>query len=332
MFLAILKCCIAICLASLLWAAPAHADVFKLGHMRLSGDIESGLYVLTITVPSKSISPSGIILPEGCRIEETRRAYSVQKTRYYYSFFCSGTLDGVIRTPWRLDGARFINELSPDEVGVQNLLPGPLGIDIPLGLTRLVPRQLTVLARTYVEDGIMHIWFGWDHLLFVLCLCFLLRGRQLIGMVTAFTVGHSLTLALSYFNMVTISIAPVESLIALSILLMARQALRAKPRQNVGSNLRTMLIIAAFGLLHGLGFASALSELGASDAEKWPALIFFNLGIEAGQIVFVGIIAMVIRVLQSGKFYDPVRTALLGSTGCLAGFWFIERLATLNAV
>lgn len=314
----------------MLWISQAEADVFKLGHMRLSGDTESGIYVLAVTVPRQSLSRSSIILPESCKLEESRRTDSGQAVSYFYTFFCPAALDGVIQTPWRLDGARFINELSPEQADVQNLRPGVLGIDIPLAQTRASPRDLGAIAYTYVYEGVMHIWFGWDHLLFVLCLCFLLRGRQLIAVVTAFTLGHSLTLALSYFDLVSVPIAPVESLIAFSILLMARQVLLSDPQDNAGASRQTFLIITAFGLLHGLGFASALSELGASDAEKLPALLFFNLGVEIGQIVFVGVMAIVLWALRSGGVFAQSRTVMLGGAGCVAGFWFVERLAGLN--
>ena len=332
MFLPILRVCLLLSLASALWITEVRADVFKLGHMRLSGDTDTGLYVLTATVPRQSLSRSGISLPEGCKLEDSRRTDSVQGVSYFYTFYCPEPPSGVIQTPWRLDGARFINELSPDPENVQSLRPGPLGIDVPLALAKPPPRDLATSASLYIYEGIVHIWFGWDHLLFVLCLCFLLSGRQLIAVITAFTLGHSLTLALSYFDLVAVPIAPVESLIAFSILLMARQVLLSKPHENTEAALQTFLIITAFGLLHGLGFASALSELGASDAEKWPALIFFNLGVEIGQIVFVGVMTVLIWALRSGGAFAQSRAAMLGGAGCVAGFWFVERLAALSAV
>ena len=332
MFALKLRISLGIIISCMLWTSPVLADVFMLGHIRFSGDRDAGLYVLSATIPRQSLSLTEIQVPDGCSIIEKRQVNRPQAVQFFYEISCTTPLLGAIKTPWRLDGARFTNDLALPDKTVWNLLPGPMGIDIPLTSTAPVIRSLPVLAKTYLAEGIVHIWIGWDHLLFVLCLCFLLRGRQLIGVITAFTLGHSLTLGLSYFDVLVLPLAPVESLIAFSIILMARQALLPAHKRGQKSAGHTLLVACIFGLLHGLGFASALSELGAATAEKWSALIFFNLGVEIGQIIFVVFLAAIFKVLRPGPIYAPVRTVALGFSGCVAGFWFFERLAAIGSI
>ncbi|TLU61875.1 HupE/UreJ family protein [Thalassotalea litorea] len=332
MFATILRGSAAYILTCLLWTGIVQADVFQLGHLRLSSAPGDGFYVLSATIPVSSFSGAGITLPQGCELKETKRADRSQSIRIFYNFYCSEPLQGTIRTPWRLDGARFVNDVSSQPKHIHNLIPGPAGIDIPLSNQSASLQTLSTLAITYLYEGIEHIWFGWDHLLFILCLCFLMRGRQLIAIITAFTLGHSLTLGLSYFNVLSVAVAPVESLIAFSIILMARQSLMAKGKQDLYWNWRIIFIIGAFGLLHGLGFASALAELSAAETQKWPTLIFFNLGVEVGQILFVMVFTVFQKVINLGKHYQRVRNGILMFTGCIAGYWFVERLVTITAL
>lgn len=183
---------------------------------------------------------------------------------------------------------------------------------------------------TYLRLGIEHILFGYDHLLFVFGLVLLVRGvRRLLVTATAFTVAHSITLAAAALGVVRLPVPPIEALIALSILFLAVEILRSRSRPDLVQGLRPASLAFAFGLLHGLGFASALTQIGLPQHEIPLSLLAFNLGVEIGQITFIlpllaaGLLAghlprtATARAFQTGVY-------LVGS---LAAFWTIQRIA-----
>jgi hydrogenase/urease accessory protein HupE len=176
-------------------------------------------------------------------------------------------------------------------------------------------------AARYLSLGIEHILLGWDHLAFVLALCLLATRRELVKLVSAFTLGHSVTLALAALGWLAIPAPPIEACIALSIVYVARQALlpRAALHHGVG-------IVLCFGLLHGLGFASALRESGIERGELLLGLLSFNLGVEIGQLGFV----LAFLLLAAG-LRQPLTRRLVPATafglGSLGIYWTLERIA-----
>ncbi len=175
----------------------------------------------------------------------------------------------------------------------------------------------------YMLLGIEHLLSGIDHVLFVLVLLYLVSGWvNLVKVVTSFTLAHSITLGLAAFNIVSVSQAPVEALIALSILILAAESLR-KERGLVSAN--PWMVAFIFGLLHGLGFAGALAEIGLPQSSTVLALFLFNVGIEVGQLVIVAIALLAAYLLQRVRF--PVRVAVLPLyiVGSVASYWFIDR-------
>jgi hydrogenase/urease accessory protein HupE len=191
---------------------------------------------------------------------------------------------------------------------------------------------LLAVAGAYVLHGIEHILFGFDHLLFVLALILIVRSRKvLLWTITAFTIAHSITLSLATLGVVHVPGPPVEATIALSILLLACEIVRLQ-RGQVSLTSRWPWIVAfSFGLLHGFGFASALTDIGLPQGDIPLALFAFNVGVEVGQLIFI---AAVLGVLAAARRFKPApiveRRALFASTyviGALAAFWFIERLA-----
>lgn len=197
---------------------------------------------------------------------------------------------------------------------------------------------LSVVAA-YVAHGFEHILAGYDHLLFVLALVLLLRSRKLSVLfwtVTAFTLAHSITLALAALGVVNVPGPPVEAAIALSILLLATEIRRS--RQGEPSlTLRYPWVVAfVFGLLHGLGFAGALTEVGLPPGDVPLALLSFNVGVELGQLAFIGVVLCLIAA-GSRASMPPIfpRYAYASATfaiGTLAAFWFIERVAAFAPV
>jgi hydrogenase/urease accessory protein HupE len=199
-----------------------------------------------------------------------------------------------------------------------------------------VPAEATRagVMRGYFTLGVEHILGGIDHLLFVAGLLLLARGfRPLLLAVTGFTLGHSLTLSLAALGYVRVPIPPTEAAIALSLLFLAREALRP-PEASLLRRL-PLLVSAAFGLLHGLGFAAALGEAGLPGREIAWALLFFNLGVEAGQLAFVvaalATVALAMRLLARARL-DIARIGRAGYTaaawliGIPAAFWLWQRM------
>ena len=183
-------------------------------------------------------------------------------------------------------------------------------------------------VRAYFGEGIKHIVFGWDHLLFVIGLCLLVRPRQVLGVATSFTLAHSLTLIAAALGVVSLPGRPVEILIAASILLLAVEVVRRWRGEDGLTARKPYLVSFGVGLIHGLGFAGALSELGLPTGQELLSLILFNIGVEAGQF------AVILLALGVGWLAVKAapRAARAGATlsvyaiGAVASYWMIERL------
>ena len=180
--------------------------------------------------------------------------------------------------------------------------------------------------------GVEHILLGVDHLLFVLGLLLLVTGRWLLfKTVTAFTVGHSASLALATFGFVSVPAPPLNAAIALSIVFLAAEIIRARRGERHLTARYPWIVAGAFGLLHGLGFATALTALGLPASAVPLALLLFNLGVEAGQILFV---AVVLAVLASWRVLEvrwPAWATPLPvyAMGIIAAVWFVGRVSAL---
>jgi hypothetical protein len=179
----------------------------------------------------------------------------------------------------------------------------------------------------YVRIGIEHIVFGFDHLLFVIGLLLLVRPAQLIQTATAFTVAHSITLALSALAGISLPGAPVEILIAMSIALLAAEALWKERGFFTLSHRKPWLIAFGFGLVHGFGFAGALAEIGLPRGAEAVSLFLFNIGVEIGQLLIIAAALTFAFVLTRMKLprLDVARTALAYCLGITGAYWAIER-------
>lgn len=194
-----------------------------------------------------------------------------------------------------------------------------------------IPEQATrvQLAVSYWQIGTIHILEGFDHLLFLLTLLLIVTGLwPLLKTVTAFTVAHSLTLALATLGIVNFPSAPTEAVISLSIMLLAVEAVRKSSGETTLSERFPWLIAFTFGLVHGLGFAGALSEIGVPQNEVPLALLMFNVGVETGQVMFV----VAVSVLLAGLHKLHSRSGLLMARttpyaiGGVAAFWTLQRI------
>lgn len=187
-------------------------------------------------------------------------------------------------------------------------------------------------AGGYFALGVEHILFGVDHLLFVFALVLIVRGvGLLVKTITAFTIAHSITLALATLGVVHVPPAPVEAVIALSIVFVAAEIVRSRRGECVLAERAPWLVAGLFGLLHGFGFAGALSEVGLPQNDIPLALLFFNVGVEAGQLAFVAVVLALTALLRRITLRLPRWAPLVPpyAVGSLAMFWVIERTAAI---
>ena len=220
--------------------------------------------------------------------------------------------DVVLRIQWA-DGTLTTGVLRS---GAEELVVPGIGAGVPLG---------TVLWR-YGALGVEHILAGTDHLAFVLGLLLLVRGwRRLVGTISAFTLAHTLTLGLAVLGVVRMPSAPVEAMIAVSIVLVAIEALRPSEAPPTLAHRMPWLVAFLFGLLHGLGFAGALAELGLPPDQVPAALLAFNGGVEVGQLAFVAV--MLGPVLLLRRLPRSVQAVPAYAIGTVAVAWALERIA-----
>ncbi len=185
---------------------------------------------------------------------------------------------------------------------------------------------------TYLKHGVEHILLGYDHLLFVLALMLIVRStRVLVWTITAFTLAHSITLALATLGVVHVPGPPVEATIALSILLLAAEILRVRQGQRSLAARWPWVVAFSFGLLHGFGFAGALTSIGLPKNDVPLALFAFNVGVEVGQLAFIAVVLGLLAVARRLPLPRPLTAHALPvasyAIGTLAAFWFVERLA-----
>jgi hydrogenase/urease accessory protein HupE len=327
-----IRALLALCLATLAWAAQA--DVFRPAYLELreAGDDrydvmwkvpaqgESRLAV-QVVFPADTVSlsePQGLF-SGGAFVERWRvhRPDGLAGQTLHIDGIAAGVTDVIVRIE-RQDGTSQVERLPPER-------------------TEFMVKPATgkaEVAWSYLVLGIEHILVGIDHLLFVLALVLLVHGvRRLVATVTAFTVAHSLTLAAASLGFVHVPGPPVEALIALSIVFVAAEIVHAR-QGRPGLTQRWPWVVAfSFGLLHGLGFAGALAEVGLPPLSIPTALLFFNVGVEIGQLLFIG---AVLAVLAAGRaaarrlawtapawLWRVVPYAI----GGLASFWVVERVA-----
>jgi hypothetical protein len=194
-----------------------------------------------------------------------------------------------------------------------------------------IPLQASKLkvAGDYWLMGTIHILEGADHLLFVLALMLIVSGfKPLVKAVTAFTVAHSITLALATLDVIQVAPAPTEAIIALSILFLAVEIMHSRQGKFSLTEQHPWVVAFIFGLFHGLGFAGALSEIGLPQQEIPLALLMFNIGVETGQLIFIAVVLSLFALLRRLPVTLPQGAwrLLPYSIGSIAAFWVIQRV------
>jgi hypothetical protein len=316
-------------LACLLCAPLAHShDIDVTGVARIFLDeAPEGVYQLSIAdqqvPPLYSIER---ILPKRC--------LALPPSRYSYRFYCQPILntDDSLIFPWNFQGVVVVANLQ-DGNNISAYFPSKGGqIEVPLAELKAGAASISSLAARYLVLGAEHILFGIDHLLFIAGLLLLLRGvRVLIQTVTAFTVAHSITLAAAVLGVFPVPAPPIEALIALSIAFLAREIIMGYRGRKSLAHTKPWLMAFGFGLIHGFGFAGALGELGLAPKDIPLALLFFNLGVEAGQVAFILALAVVIGLLSrlQKPLLKPLEIISAYALGGIALYWFTDRLPSL---
>jgi hydrogenase/urease accessory protein HupE len=313
---------------------PTRADEFKPGYLQLT-QLDRETYDVLWKIPAideattlkvKPQFPGGTELLTAVR-STFSRGITVQRWR--------------VRVPNGLDGKAIIfSQLSETRIDVLARLvrlDGTVQLErvLPVGarfVVRPSPGRLEVV-RTYTVLGIEHILTGFDHLLYVLAMLILVSSwRRIVVTMSAFTATHSLTLAAAALGWVHVPQPPVEACIALSILFVAREIVQVH-RGRPGITARWPWAVSfTFGLMHGFGFAGALAEVGLPQSSIPVALLFFNVGVEIGQLMFVGAVLAVMavgwRAGQRLRFSPPAWLWRIApyAIGALASFWLVERV------
>lgn len=325
----ILVCCFSF-LFLLLLSCPSIAHEIRPAYLEITqNESPSTEYQITWKIPlvgdkAPRITPT---FPDGFQLTQTSDNFlSDAYIRYY-----TGTYDSPLNgQKISIEGL----EMTLVDVLVQINLANHTSYSLllqPDEAQAIIPIEPSVweVVKLYVLLGIEHILWGIDHLLFVLCLLLLVQSLGvLVKTVTAFTIAHSITLALASMNWVQIPQAPVEAVIALSIVFLAREYLQFREGKNSLTVQYPWLVAFVFGLLHGFGFAGALSEIGFPQQNIPLALFTFNLGVEVGQLLFIGVCLMVLAIWRKINIVLPKWTYKIVpyAIGTLAVFWLIERV------
>ena len=322
----LLRLCLS--LLALLAALPAQADELRPGYLELT-QLDAQQWKLVWKAPVLG----GL----------------ATRTRPAFPAFCQQTAPSA-----RVEGAVLVAEsrltctqpLAGSKVGLAGMdaaftdaLLRVAPLDRPVQTTRLTQQNAMVtvatvpdgweVARSYFVLGVEHILTGYDHLLFVIALVLLLGDLgPVVKAATAFTVAHSLTLIASTLGFVGLAQAPVEALIALSIVFLAVEIVKQQPGAPSLTERVPWVVAFLFGLLHGFGFAGALREIGLPESDVPTALLTFNLGVEAGQLVIIAAMLVGLALLRRYRvaMLRPTILTAAYAIGTTASFWFIGRL------
>jgi len=315
----------------LTWAATIRADVFRPAYLELR-QTSAETYDVMWKVPAQGETlrlAIHVVFPEG--------TVNLSKPRGHF------TGDGFVeRWTIRREGGLANGQVRIDGLPgtITDVLARVEREDGTTQVARLLPEQATFVveppahatgvARTYLVLGVHHILVGIDHLLYILAMLFLVKGwRRIVATMSAFTATHSLTLSAAALGWVHVPQPPVEACIALSIVFVAREIVQAR-RGRSGITARWPWVVSfTFGLMHGFGFAGALAQVGLPSRAIPVALLFFNAGVEIGQLLFVaGVLGLMTVLTKAPKTWPRWAEALPPyAIGSVAMFWVFQRLA-----
>lgn len=307
-----------------LWAAPAAAHETAMGVLELR-EVRPGSYVARWTLaPTMGADRVRMVFPPHCAWRPPSLECGAQ-----------GLVGRVTVDNLGADMSAVLVRVRPmaGEVRSYTLTTGSPVVSV-LGGAAPTWGTWRELGVTYANIGIDHILLGFDHLLFVLGLIWLVPGGwRLAKTITAFTVGHSISLAAAAYGVVGVPERPLNACIALSIVFLAVEIVNKQRGQDGLTARYPWAVAGGFGLVHGIGFASALSNLGIERELLFPALLAFNVGVEVGQLAFVGVVLALFWAHRQLGAAGPRWTALAPAyaIGAVSMFWFLGRMARIVA-
>ncbi|WP_298853092.1 HupE/UreJ family protein [uncultured Ruegeria sp.] len=311
-------------------AGDATAHALDPGYLEVR-QITSDTWSVHWRIPDVNGKPMTIdaVLPDGCT--PGRGPAPISDGRAWVSSWVVECRADIAGQPIQIEGlAAQRNDVL---VRVQPLLAEPSTLRFtPDSAVQNIPIEQTTWSvfSAYFQLGFEHILEGWDHLLFVFALFILVRDPwRLVGAVTAFTLAHSITLALATLGVLNVPGPPVEAVIALSIVFLAMEIVKGGEGRFRLSKQKPWIVCFGFGLLHGLGFAGALAGIGLPSNDIPAALLAFNLGVEAGQLSFVGALAFLVIVWRSLALPISQMATLVTAygIGSVSMYWLIERIS-----
>ena len=289
---------------------PAHLVINEINK-------EKNIYDATWMYPYKNIGRRGeVVFPNNCIAVSKDLFYQGKYLTEKISLSCSKSLKGlsleIINLSVLTDALITVNFSDDTYEGLVNVQKNKVKI----------PLEINYYPLAYTNLGFSHLFDGLDHILFIFGLLFCITGFvNIIKTITAFTIAHSITLGLTVFELIRLPQGTVEALIALTIIYLA---LEITQKEN---SIKSPWIMAfAFGLLHGLGFASALIDIGIANEKMLSSLLFFNIGIELAQIALIPIPIILIYIFKKLSIDNYLKTSMSLLIGGIGFYWFIERV------
>ena len=256
-----------------------------------------------------------VLYPSNCSTSKVSKSSNIKNIIESYELVCSEEIKGK--------NIRFENlDFLTDALLSINFIDGSSFESIAgsRNLEITIPFEQSVYPIAYFNLGFDHLLKGIDHIVFLICLIFLVNGFiNLVKVVTAFTIAHSITLSLSFLGIVTISQSVIEALIALTIIFVALDTADNKNKQF------PWYYAFGFGLLHGFGFSGALSEIGINNNELALSLLFFNVGIEIAQLAIIPIPFLIIFFFRNSRVFQNIKYLTGIIIGGIGVYWFIDR-------
>ena len=313
----------------LVFSSHLVADELRPAYLQLT-EVQRNVFSVLWKVPARGdqqrLSLAVAFEPEHATVQEPLEGFVAG---YHLRNWKMSVVNGLPKSKIRIDG--LVNTSTEVLLRVEYLDGSSLTHRFtPAAPTYTVAEKPTLVqtAYTYLMLGIEHILLGFDHLLFVLALLLLIdQTRKLIVTITFFTLAHSITLSLATLQVIHVPVPPVEAVIALSIVFVASEIIRVQQGHGSLAYRKPWIVAFCFGLLHGLGFAAALAEIGLPAAAIPLALVSFNVGVEAGQLLFVLAFVLLGRLMAQLRFNPPVGWKRVPPyfIGSLASFWVIQR-------
>tara|TARA_B100000886_G_scaffold82304_1_gene53613 strand:- start:1718 stop:2662 length:945 start_codon:yes stop_codon:yes gene_type:complete len=300
----------------LIFSFYSNGHEFNPAHLILNEE-SSFSYSVKLFYPKqyKYNSPE-VLFPSNCSTSKVSKSSKIKNIVESYELVCSEEIKGK--------NIRFENlDFLTDALLSINFIDGSSFESIAgsRNLEITIPLEQSVYPVAYFNLGFDHLLKGIDHIVFLICLIFLINGFiNLVKVVTAFTIAHSITLSLSFLGIVMINQSVIEALIALTIIFVALDAADIKNKQF------PWYYAFGFGLLHGFGFSGALSEIGINNNELVLSLLFFNVGIEIAQLAIIPIPFLIIFFFRNSKVFQNIKYLTAIIIGGIGVYWFIERV------